>query len=99
MGEITGGELLLRSLHAEGVRHVWAIPDGTYMIFLGGVGGLCARAEGSPVVAITTTRRSDIAYPHLGGMQVLDQEAYFSPAVKWSAQGKQWKRRRDIVHS
>src|SRR4030065_317029 len=34
MGEITGGELLLRSLHAEGVRHVWAIPDGTYMIFL-----------------------------------------------------------------
>ena len=34
MGEITGGELFLRSLHAEGVRHVWAIPDGTYMIFL-----------------------------------------------------------------
>src|SRR3989304_2269952 len=34
MGEITGGELLVRSLHAEGVRDVWAIPDGTYMIFL-----------------------------------------------------------------
>ena len=34
MGEITGGELLLRSLHAEGVKYVWAIPDGTYMIFL-----------------------------------------------------------------
>ena len=34
MGEITGGELLLRSLHAEGVRHVWAIPDGTHVIFL-----------------------------------------------------------------
>src|SRR3989304_4043439 len=34
MGEITGGELLLRSLHAEGVRPVWALPDGTYMIFL-----------------------------------------------------------------
>ena len=28
------GELLLRALHAEGVRFVWAIPDGTYMIFL-----------------------------------------------------------------
>jgi thiamine pyrophosphate-dependent acetolactate synthase large subunit-like protein len=34
MGETTGGELLLRSLHAEGVKYVWAIPDGTYMIFL-----------------------------------------------------------------
>ncbi len=32
--EMTGGEFLLRSLHAENVRHVWAIPDGTYMIFL-----------------------------------------------------------------
>ena len=41
----------------------------------------CAQDEGSPVIAITTTRRSDIAYPHLGGMQVLDQQAYFKPAV------------------
>jgi acetolactate synthase-1/2/3 large subunit len=147
MGEITGGELLLRSLHAEGVRQVWAIPDGTYMIFLEALerlgaelgmgllvpdheaaaahaadamtrvtgepavvmacagpgaanlisGVLCARDEGSPVVAITTSRRSDIAYPHLGGMQVLDQEAYFRPAVKWSARANQWKRIPDIV--
>ena len=147
MGEITGGELLLRSLHAEGVRHVWAIPDGTYMIFLEALerlgpelgmdllvpaheaaaahaadamtrvtgkpavvmacagpgaanlisGILCAQDEGSPVVAITTTRRSDIAYPHLGGMQVLDQLAYFRPAVKWSAQVNHWKRIPDIV--
>ena len=147
MAEITGGELLLRSLHAEGVRHVWAIPDGTYMIFLEALerlgeelgigllvpdheaaaahaadamtrvtgepavvmacagpgaanlisGVLCARDEGSPVVAITTTRRSDIAYPHLGGMQVLDQEAYFRPAVKWGARANQWKRIPDIV--
>jgi acetolactate synthase-1/2/3 large subunit len=147
MGEITGGELLLRSLHAEGVRHVWAIPDGTYMIFLEALerlgpelgmdllvpaheaaaahaadamtrvtgkpavvmacagpgaanlisGVLCAQDEGSPVIAITTTRRSDIAYPHLGGMQVLDQMAYFRPAVKWSAQVNHWKRIPDIV--
>ena len=147
MAEITGGELLLRSLHAEGVRHVWAIPDGTYMIFLEALerlgeelgmdllvpaheaaaahaadamtrvtgepavvmacagpgaanlisGVLCAQDEGSPVVAITTTRRSDIAYPHLGGMQVLDQQAYFRPAVKWNAQANQWKRIPDIV--
>src|SRR3990172_5581916 len=140
MGEITGGELLVRSLHAEGVRDVWAIPDGTYMIFLEALerlgeelgmrllvpahgaaavhaadamtritgepavvmacagpgaanlisGVLCAQDEGSPVVAITTTRRSDIAYPHLGGMQVLDQQAYFRPA-------NQWKRIPDIV--
>ncbi len=147
MGEITGGELLLRSLHAEGVRHIWAIPDGTYMIFLEALerlgpelgmdllvpaheaaaahaadamtrvtgkpavvmacagpgaanlvsGVLCAQDEGSPVIAVTTTRRSDIAYPHLGGMQVLDQMAYFRPAVKWSAQINHWKRIPDIV--
>lgn len=147
MGEITGGELLLRSLHGEGVQHVWAIPDGTYMIFLEALerlgpelgmdllvpaheaaaahaadamtrvtgtpavvmacagpgaanlisGVLCAQDEGSPVIAITTTRRSDIAYPHLGGMQVLDQMAYFRPAVKWSAQINHWKRIPDIV--
>ncbi|TAK60431.1 MAG: thiamine pyrophosphate-binding protein [Dehalococcoidia bacterium] len=147
MAEITGGELLLRSLHAENVRHVWAIPDGTYMIFLEALerlgpelgidllvpaheaaaahaadamtrvtgepavvmacagpgaanliaGVLCAQDEGSPVVAITTTRRSDIAYPQQGGMQVLDQMAYFRPAVKWSAQVRHWKRIPDIV--
>ena len=34
MTEITGGELLLRSLHAENVRYINAITDGTYMIFL-----------------------------------------------------------------
>ena len=31
MGDVSGGELLVRSLHAEGVRDVWAIPDGTYI--------------------------------------------------------------------
>ena len=34
MAEITGGELLLRCLHAEGVRHVNAITDGTYMMVI-----------------------------------------------------------------
>lgn len=147
MAEITGGELLVRSLHAEGVRHVWAIPDGTYMIFLEALerlgpelgmrllvpghetaaahaadgmtrvtgepavvmacagpgasnlisGVLCAQDEGSPVVAITTTRRSDISYPHMGGMQVLDQQACFRPAVKWNMQVNQWKRVPDAV--
>jgi len=142
MSGITGGELLVRSLHAEGVRDVWAIPDGTYMIFLealerlGGElgmrllvpgheaaaahaadamtritgrpavvmacagpgaanlisGVLCAQDEGSPVIAITTHRRSDIDYQHMGAMQVLDQQRYFNPAVKWSARIDQWKR-------
>jgi acetolactate synthase-1/2/3 large subunit len=55
-------------------------------------GVLCAQDEGSPVVAITTMRRSDIAYPHQGGMQVLDQQAYFRPAVKWNTRVDQWKR-------
>ena len=31
---ITGGELLLRCLHAEGVRHLHAITDGTYMMVM-----------------------------------------------------------------
>lgn len=147
MTEITGGELLVRSLHAQGVRFLWAIPDGTYMIMLEALerlgpefdmqllvpgheaaaahaadamtrvtgepavvmacagpgaanlisGVLCAQDEGSPVIAITTTRRSDIAYPHMGGMQVLDQQAYFKPAVKWNAQVNQWKRIPDAV--
>lgn len=147
MSEITGGELLLRSLHAEGVREIWAIPDGTYMVFLEALerlgpelgmqlfvpgheaaaahaadamtrvtgkpavvmacagpgaanlisGVLCAQDEGSPVVAITTTRRSDIAYPHMGAMQVLDQHAYFTPATKWSEHIDQWKRIPDAV--
>jgi acetolactate synthase-1/2/3 large subunit len=147
MTDVTGGELLVRSLHAEGVRHVWAIPDGTYMIFLEALerlgpelgmellvpdheaaaahaadamtrvtgkpavvmacagpgaanlisGVLCAQDEGSPLIAITTTRRSDIAYPYLGGMQVLDQHAYFKPAVKWNTQVNQWKRIPDAV--
>lgn len=34
MSEMTGGELLLRALHAEAVQHIHAITDGTYMIFL-----------------------------------------------------------------
>src|SRR5210317_2113031 len=34
MAEITGGELLLRCLHAEGVSHINAITDGTYMMVI-----------------------------------------------------------------
>ena len=34
MAEMTGGELLLRCLHAEGVRHINAITDGTYMMVI-----------------------------------------------------------------
>ena len=133
---------MLRSLHAAGARDIWAIPDGTYMVFLEALerlgpelgmrlfvpgheaaaahaadamtrvtgrpavvmacagpgaanlisGVLCAQDEGSPVIAITTGRRSDIAYPHMGAMQVLDQHAYFTPATKWSEHIGQWKR-------
>ena len=120
MGEITGGELLVRCLHAEGIRFIHAITDGTYMMVLEALerlgkelgielivprheaaaahacdaytrcagepavvmacagpgaanlvaGLMCAEAEGSPVVAITTTRRSAISdsYVHQGGM-------------------------------
>ena len=49
------------------------------------------------ILAITTTRRSDISYPHMGGMQVLDQQAYFKPAVKWNTRVDQWKRIPDAV--
>ena len=34
MAEMTGGELLVRCLHAERVRFVHAITDGTYMMVL-----------------------------------------------------------------
>ena len=34
MTEITGGELLVRCLHAEGVKHIHAITDGTYMMVI-----------------------------------------------------------------
>jgi len=122
MGEITGGELLVRCLHAEGVENIHAITDGTYMMVIEALerlgkdlgirlivprheaaaahacdaytrvkgepavvmacagpgaanlvaGLMCAEAEGSPVVAVTTTRRSEISdsYVHQGGMQV-----------------------------
>jgi len=147
MAEITGGELLLKCLHAERVRHLIAIPDGTYNIVLEALqrrrdefdcdlivprheaaaahmadaytrvtgepavvmacagpgaanlvsGVITAQAEGSPVVAITTTRRSDIAYPHTGAMQVAEQLAYFKPIVKWNAQVRDWRRIPDLV--
>jgi acetolactate synthase-1/2/3 large subunit len=149
VAEITGGELLLRCLHAEGVRHINAITDGTYMMVLEALerlqdtlgirlvvprheaaaahacdaytrvtgqpavvmacagpgaanllaGILCAQAEGSPVVAITTTRRSEIAdsYAHQGGMQVSHHLDLFRPAVKWNGKVDHWKRIPEMV--
>ncbi len=62
-------------------------------------GLICAEAEGSPVVAITTTRRSDIgdAYLQHAAMQVGDQQSYLKAAVKWSGQVEHWKRIPDMV--
>jgi len=149
MAEITGGELLLRCLHAEGVRHIHAITDGTYMMVIEAIerlgeelgirlivprheaaaahacdaftrvtgepavvmacagpgaanlvaGIMCAQAEGSPVVAITTTRRSDIAdsYFQQGGMQVSNHLDVFRPCVKWNGKVDHWKRIPDMV--
>lgn len=149
MTEIKGGELLLRCLHQERVKHVHAITDGTYMSFLeplerlgnefgirlvvprheaaaahfcdaytrvtgepavvmacAGPGAanlisglICAEAEGSPVVAITTTRRSDIgdAYAQQAAMQVSNHHAYFKAAVKWSGKVEHWARIPDMV--
>ena len=149
MAEITGGELLVRCLHAEGVKYIHAITDGTYMMVieamerLGGelgmdlivprheaaaahacdaytrvtgepavvmacagpgaanlvAGLMCAEAEGSPVVAITTTRRSIISdsYIHMGGMQVSRHLDIIRPAVKWSGKVDHWERLPDMV--
>jgi acetolactate synthase-1/2/3 large subunit len=149
MADITGGELLLRCLYAEGVRHIHAITDGTYMMVVEALerlgkqldmrlvvprheaaaahacdaytrvsgqpavamacagpgaanllaGMMCAEAEGSPVVAITTTRRSDIAdaYPQQGGMQVSRHLEIFKPAVKWNGKVDHWTRIPDMV--
>jgi acetolactate synthase-1/2/3 large subunit len=62
-------------------------------------GMMCAEAEGSPVVAITTTRRSDIADAYLqqGGMQVSRHLEIFKPAVKWNGKVEHWKRIPDMV--
>ena len=149
MGDITGGELLVRCLHAEGVRYIHGITDGTYMMViealerLGGdlgmqlivprheaaaahagdaytritgdpavvlacagpgaanllAGLMCAEAEGSPVVAITTTRRSDISdsYVQQGGMQVSRHLDIFKAAVKWNGKVDHWNRIPDMV--
>jgi acetolactate synthase-1/2/3 large subunit len=149
MAEITGGELLVRCLHAEGVRFVHGITDGTYMMVIEALerlgkaldirlivprheaaaahacdaytrvtgepavvmacagpgaanlvaGLMCAEAEGSPVVAITTTRRSDISdsYIHQGGMQVSRHLDILRPAVKWNGKVDHWARIPDMV--
>ena len=149
MDEITGGELLVRCLHAEGVRFIHGITDGTYMMVLEAIerlgrelgirlivprheaaaahacdaytrvtgepavvlacagpgaanllaGLMCAEAEGSPVVAITTTRRSDISdsYIHQGGMQVSRHLDIFKAAVKWNGKVDHWTRIPDMV--
>jgi acetolactate synthase-1/2/3 large subunit len=149
MDQISGGELLVRCLHAEGVRYVHAITDGTYMMVLEALerlgkdlgiqlivprheaaaahacdaytrctgdpavvmacagpgaanliaGLMCAEAEGSPVVAITTTRRSIISdsYVHQGGMQVSRHLDIFKPAVKWNGKVDHWHRIPDMV--
>lgn len=62
-------------------------------------GLICAEAEGSPVVAITTTRRSDIgdSYAQQAAMQVGDQQGYFKAAVKWSGKVDHWERIPDMV--
>ncbi len=149
MTDITGGELLLRSLHAENVRDINAITDGTYMIFLEALerlgdefgmrlivprheaagahfadactrltgepavvmacagpgaanllsGIICAQAEGSPVVAITTMRRTEVSddYRHLGSTQSPDHLDLFRPAVKWNGRINHWHRIPDMV--
>ena len=149
MAKITGGELLLRSLHAENVKYINAITDGTYMIFLEALerlgeefdmhlivprheaaaahfadaytrvtgepavvmacagpgaanllsGIICAQAEGSPVVAITTMRRTMISddYRHMGGTQSPDHLDLFKPAVKWNGRCSHWSHIPDMV--
>lgn len=149
MSQIKGGELLLRCLHQEKVKHIHAITDGTYMSMLeplerlqgelgirlvvprheaaaahfcdaytrmtgspavvmacAGPGAanvlsglICAESEGSPVIAITTTRRSEIgdSYAHQAAMQVGDQQGYFKAAVKWSGKVDHWHRIPDMV--
>ena len=149
MAEITGGELLLRCLHAESVRYIHAITDGTYMIFLEALerlgeefgmrlvvprheaaaahmadaysrvtgepgvvmacagpgaanllsGVICAQAEGVPLVAITTMRRTAVSddYRHTGSTQSPDHLALFRPAVKWNGRISHWQRIPDMV--
>lgn len=62
-------------------------------------GLLCTQAEGSPCVAITTTRRSEIAdsYNQQAAMQVGNQHDVFKAACKWSGKVDHWHRLPDMV--
>ncbi|BFM18172.1 thiamine pyrophosphate-binding protein [Maricurvus nonylphenolicus] len=146
---IKGGELLLRCLQQEKVKHITAITDGTYMTMLeplerlqdelgirlivpkhegaachmvdgyarvageptvimacAGPGAanlvsglLCNQAEGTPTIAITTTRRSEVAdsYSQQACMQVGDQHGVFKAACKWSGKVDHWHRLPEMV--
>lgn len=146
---IKGGELLLRCLQQEKVKHIIAITDGTYMSMLeplerlqdelgirllvpkhegaaahlcdgyarvageptvimacAGPGAanlvsglLCTQAEGSPCIAITTTRRSEVAdsYAQQACMQVGDQHGVFKATCKWSGKVDHWHRIPEMV--
>jgi acetolactate synthase-1/2/3 large subunit len=62
-------------------------------------GIICAQAEGSPVVAITTMRRTEISddYRHMGGTQSPHHLELFRPAVKWNGRISHWHHIPDMV--
>ena len=62
-------------------------------------GVICAQAEGSPVVAITTRRRTDVSdtYRHMGGTQSPSHLELFRPAVKWNGSIDHWQHIPDMV--
>lgn len=60
-------------------------------------GVITAFAENIPMIAITTSRRTDLINPPRGAMQVFDQTATFKPVTKMSALVVSWERIPSLV--
>jgi acetolactate synthase-1/2/3 large subunit len=147
MAEITGGELLMECLAAQGVEVMFSIPDGTYNIIFKWIhdhgkeknmrmvtmrheaagahmadgyarvsgkpavvmscagpgaanmisGVITAHVENIPMIAITTSRRTDLVNPNRGGMQVFDQVPAYRAVTKNSIYVTRWENIPDAV--
>lgn len=55
-------------------------------------GVITAYAENTPMIVLTTSRRTDLISPPRGGMQVIDQVSLMKPVTKMSAMVMSWER-------
>ncbi len=60
-------------------------------------GVITAQQENTPMIVLTTSRRTDLMNPPRGGMQVVDQVALFKSVTKMSAQVMSWERIPELI--